>query len=126
MLVLQGMGELVGEHRLLLVELDPVEHVDGFGFGVVVGFDLLFEQREQKGLEGEVAVEEAELLEDDFALLHALGALVFVEFLFEVAFNGVAGGDLALDLALDGQAGFVEENLMSSSTREKSCWPARG
>ena len=60
-LILQGVGELVGEHRLLLVGIDPVEHVDGFGFGVVVGFDLFLEQRQQKRLELEVAVEQAEL-----------------------------------------------------------------
>ena len=33
MLVLQGMGELVGEHGLLLVESDPIEQVHGFVFG---------------------------------------------------------------------------------------------
>ena len=110
-LVLQGVGQLVGQHRLLLLDVHPVEHVDGLGFGVVVGFDLLLEQRQQKGLEGEVAVQQAELLEDDFALLQALGALVFVEFLLQVAFHGGAGGELALDGALDGQAGLLRGEL---------------
>jgi hypothetical protein len=73
-LILEGVGELVGEDGLLLVDIDPVEHVDGLGFGVVVGFDLLLEQGQQEGLEVEVAVEEAELLEDDFVALEAFGA----------------------------------------------------
>jgi hypothetical protein len=50
-LVLQGVGQLVGQHRLLLFDIHPVEHVHGLGLGVVVGFDLLLEQRQQKGLE---------------------------------------------------------------------------
>ena len=110
-LILKGMGELVGEDRLLLFDAYPVEHVDGFGFGVVVGFDLLVEQGEEKGLEGEVAVEEAEFFEDDFAFLETLGALVLVEFLFEVAFDGGSGGELALDGGFDGQAGLLRGEL---------------
>ena len=61
-LVLEGVGEFVGQDRLLLVDVDPVEHVDGLRFRVVVGFDLLVEQGKQKRLEREVAVEEAEFL----------------------------------------------------------------
>ena len=110
-LVLEGVGELVGEDRLLLVDVDPVEHVDGLGFGVVVGFDLLLEQGEQKGLEVEVAVEQAELLEHDFVALEAFGVLVVVEFFLEVALDGGAGGELALDRALDGQPGFIGGEL---------------
>ncbi len=91
-LVLEGVGQLVGQHRLLLLDVDPVEHVDGLGLGVVVGFDLLLEQRQQKGLEGEVAVEQAKLLEHDFVALEALCVLVFVELLLEVAFYRGAGG----------------------------------
>ena len=79
-LVLQRVGQLVRQHRLLLVGVDPVEHVHGLGFGVVVGFDLFLEQRQQKRLELEVAVEQAELLEHDLVALQALGAFVFVEF----------------------------------------------
>jgi hypothetical protein len=71
-LVLQGVGQLVGQHRLLLLDVHPVQHVNGLGFGVVVGLDLLLEQRQQKGLEGEVAVQQAELLEHNLAALHAL------------------------------------------------------
>ena len=111
MLVLKGVGELVGEDRLLLFDAYPVEHVDGLGFGVVVGFDLLVEKCEEKGLEGEVAVEEAEFFEDDFALLETLGALVLVEFLFEVGFDVGAGGELALDGGFNGQAGLLRGEL---------------
>ncbi len=106
-LVLQGVGQFVRHHRLLLFGIDPVEQVHGLGFGVVVGFDLLLEERQQEGLELEVVVEEAEFLEHDFVALQALGALVLVEFFFEVAFHGGARGELALDGAFDGQAGFV-------------------
>jgi len=57
------------------------------------------------------AIDHAELLEHDFAALHALGALVFVELLPQVALDLGAGGDLALDLALDGQAGLFGREL---------------
>jgi hypothetical protein len=106
-LVLKGVRQLVGQDRLLLLDVDPVQHVDGLGFGVVVGLDLLFEKRQQKGLEVEVAVEQAEFLEDDFAALEAFGALVLVELFFQIAFHFGAGGDLALDVALDGQPGLL-------------------
>jgi hypothetical protein len=81
-LVLQGVGQLVGQHRLLLLDVHPVEHVHGLGLGVVVGLDLLLEQRQQKGLEVEVAIEQAELLEHDFVALQALGASSSLNFSF--------------------------------------------
>jgi hypothetical protein len=62
-------------------------------------------------LEGEVAVEQAEFLEHDLVALHAPGAFVLIELLLEVAFHGSARDDLALDLALDGQPGFVGGKL---------------
>ena len=105
-LVLESVRQLMGEHWLLLVDVDPVKHVDGLGFGVVVGFDLLLEQREEKRLEVEIAVEHTEFLEHDFSALEAFCVLVVVEFFLEVAFDGSAGGELALDGAFDGQAGF--------------------
>lgn len=111
MLILQGVGEFVGEHWLLLVDGYPVEHVNGFGFGVVVSLDLLLEQREEEGLEVEVFVEEAEFFQDNLALLQALGALIVVEALLEVGFHGGAAGEAALDLGLDGQAGFLRGEL---------------
>ena len=111
MLVLEGVGQLVGEDRFLLVDVNPVEQEDGLAFGVVVGLDLLLEEGQEKGFEGEVAVQQAELFEHDFALLEALGAFVLLEFLVEVGFDGGAGGDLALDLALDGQAGLLGGKL---------------
>jgi hypothetical protein len=106
-LVLKSVRELVSQDRLLLFNVYPVEHVNGLGFGVVEGFDLLIEECEEKGLEGEVAIEQPEFLEHNFSALQALGAFVFVEFFLEVTFNGGAGGDLALDGALDGQAGLL-------------------
>ena len=99
-LILQGVGQLVGENRLLLVDGHPVEHVHGLGLGIVVGFDLLLEQGQQERLQVEVAVEQAELLQHDFAALQALGAFVFLELLVQVRLHGVARGELALDRAL--------------------------
>ena len=132
MLVLQGVGQLVSQHRLLLLHIHPVQHGDGLGFGVVIGFDLFFEQLQQKGLEGEVAVQQAELLQHNLAALHAFGALVFLELLFEVAFHRGARGDLALDRALDGQPGFVggkldqlidqREELLRLLGCDLACW----
>ena len=106
-LVLEGVGELMDEDGLLGFGIEPVEEVDGAGFGVVVASDLLFEEGEHEGLEVEVLVEEAEFLEDDFAALHAFGVFIFVELVVEVLFDGGAAGEGALDLLLEGQAGFV-------------------
>ena len=97
MLVLEGVCELMRQDRLLLVDTHPVQHVDSLGFGVIVGCDLLIEEGEQEGLEGEIVVEEAEFLEDDFTLLEAFGSLIFVEFLFQISFDHGAGGELTLD-----------------------------
>ena len=108
---MQGVGQLMSQHGFLLLDVDPIQHVNGLGFGVVVGLDLLLEQRQQKRLESEVAVQQAELLEHDLAALHALGALVFLELLFQIAFDRSPGSDLSLHSALDGQAGFVGGKL---------------
>ena len=107
MLILQGMSQLMGHHRLLLVGIDPIENVDGFGFGVVVGFDLFFEQRQQKRLQLKVAVEQAEFFKHDFIALETLGAFVLIKLSVEVTFNSGAGSEGALDGALDGQPGFI-------------------
>ncbi len=48
LLVLQRVCELVRQHRLLLVGLDPVEQVYGLGLVVVEAGDLLGEQRDRK------------------------------------------------------------------------------
>ena len=110
-LVLQGVGQLVGEHRLLLLNVHPIQHIYGLVLGVVIGLDLLFEQRQQKRLEGEVAVQQAELFEHDLIALQAPRALVLLELPLEVIFHGCAGSDLALHLTLDGQPGFVGGKL---------------
>ena len=97
----------MGQHRFLLVDIDPVEHVDGLGFGVVVGLDLLFKQRQQKWLEREIAVKQAKLLEHNFVALEAFRILILIEFIFEVTLHCGAGGELALDGVLDGQPGLI-------------------
>ena len=77
-LILQGVGELVGEDGFLLFGVDPVEEVYGLGFVVVEAGDLLGEQANEEGLEVEGAIEQAELLEDDLGALEALGGLVIL------------------------------------------------
>jgi len=56
-------------------------------------------------------VEEAELLEHNFSALEAFGAFILVEFLFQVGFDFGLAGDLALYVALDGQAGLLRGKL---------------
>ena len=104
-LVLNCVGELVREDGLLLVGLDPVEHVDGLGFVVVVAGDLLGEQADEEGAQVEVAVQQAELLQDDFRSLQPLGALVFFEALLQVLAYFVACDQPALDVRHAGQGG---------------------
>jgi hypothetical protein len=106
-LILKGVSQFVCQYRLLLFNVDPIKHENSLGFGVVIGFDLLLEQRQQEGLEGEIAVEHAELFEHNLAPLKALGAFVFVELFFQVAFDSGAVGDLALYVALDRQTGLL-------------------
>ena len=102
MLVLQGVSQFVGQHWFLLLNVHPIQHVNSLVLGVVVGLDLLLEQRQQKGFEGEVAVQQAKLFEHDLIALQAPGALILLELPLEVIFHGCAGDDLALHLALDG------------------------
>ena len=106
-LILQSVRQLVGHHRLLLVGIHPVENVHGLGLRIVVGLDLFLQQRQQKGLQLKIVVQQAKLLQDDLIALQPLGALVFIEFLIEVALDCGARREGALDGALDGQAGFV-------------------
>ena len=127
-LVLEGMGQLVGEDRFLFVDIDPVEKVDGFRFRIVISLDLLFEQRQQKRLEIKVAIEEAEFLENDFAALHALGAFIFIELFAQIAFDCGPRGELALDVAFDGQAGLVGGEFFRELVNvgeELLLWPGR-
>ena len=130
MLILQCMCELVRQNRLLIVHAHPVQHIHGLGFGVVIRFNLLGEQSQQKGLEGKVAVQQAELLQHDLVALHALGAFVLIELFFEVPLHLGAAGDLGgLTLLLMGERPVSpeEELSSSSSTSEKSClaWSRR-
>ena len=125
-LVLQGVGQLVRHHRLLLVRIDPVEQVHGLGLGVVVGFDLLLEERQQKGLELEILVEQAEFLEHDFVALEALGAFVFVEFFIEILSTAARVVSWRLTVLLMGRPVSSDENLISSSTIAKSCLACSG
>jgi hypothetical protein len=83
--------------------LYPVEHIYGLGLVVVEASDLLCEQRDEEGTQVEVAIEQAELLEDDLGAFEPFGAFVFGKLLLQVAGDFVAGDELALDAVDDGQ-----------------------
>jgi hypothetical protein len=68
------MGQLVRQHRLLLLHVHPVQHVHGLGLRVVVGLDLFLQQRQQKRLQLKVAVQQAKFLQNDLVPLQPLGA----------------------------------------------------
>ena len=102
-LVLERVGQLVRQNRLLLVHAHPVQHVHRLGLGVVIGFDLLIQKLQQEGLEVEVLVQQPEFLQYDFALLQPLGVLVVAELLTEIGFHFGAGPYLPFHRALDGQ-----------------------
>jgi hypothetical protein len=98
---LQRVGQLMGQYRLLLLDVHPVEHENGLGLEVVIGLDLLLEQLQQEWRKREVVVKHTEFLEHDLATLHAFGAFVLRELFFEVVLHRGAIGDLPLDLGLD-------------------------
>jgi hypothetical protein len=110
-LVLQGVGQFVGQHRLLFLDVHPVQQVHGLGLGVVVGLNLFFQKRQQKWLQRKVAVQHAELLQHDLVALHAFGAFVLVELLLHKALHRGPGGQLALHGVLDRQAGLLGGKL---------------
>ena len=120
-LVLQGVGQLVRQHRLLFVDAHPIQQIDGLGFGVVVGLDLLLQQGQQKRLQVEIAIKKAEFLEHDFAALHAFGILIFVELLVQIASTAARVVSRRFTSLLIGKPVSCDENLSSSSTRPKSC-----
>ena len=54
------MGQLVRQHRLLLVRLDPVQQIHSLRLVVVKPSDLLRQQRKKKGAQMKVAIEQAQ------------------------------------------------------------------
>ncbi len=102
-LVLQGMGQFVGQHRLLLVDAQPVEKIHGPGFGIVVSRDLLFQQRHQKRPQVEVSGQQPKFLEHQLGAAQALGIFVLAGVLGDIGFHFIAADQLALDLVLDGK-----------------------
>ena len=109
-LVLKGVGKLVRHHRLLLLDRHPVEQIHLLGFVVVEAGNLLGEQAQEERPHLEALVEQAKLLEHEFAALHALGALVLVELLAQFGVDGGAGDEPALHRALDLEVGvFADE-----------------
>jgi hypothetical protein len=103
-LILESVGKLVRQHRLLRIGRDPIEQIHGFCLAVVVRGNLLVEQLDEERLQMEILVDEAELLEDNFGPLHAFGVLV-VHFPKEILFDFGTRGQVGLHLVLDGQLG---------------------
>ena len=75
-LVLQGMCELMRQHRLLQVRFNPVEQIHGFVLRIVIAGHLFLKQRNQKRLEIKIARQQSELLEHLFGALQAFGILI--------------------------------------------------
>ena len=105
------MGELVRQHRLLRIGRDPVEQIDGLRLAVVVRGNLLVEQLDQKRLQMEIRVDQAEFLQHDFRPLHALRVFVVVHFFQEILLDFRARGQVRLHFVLDGQFGVFRGKL---------------
>jgi hypothetical protein len=88
----------------LRIWCDPVEQIYSLRFAVVVRGDLLIEQLDEEGLQMEILIDEAKLLEDDFGPLHPFGVLV-VHFPKEILLDFGTRGEVWLHLVLDGQLG---------------------
>ena len=100
------MGQFVGHDRLLLLHGHPVEQVYGFCFGIVVAGYFFSQERDEEGLQIEIAREQAEFFEHQFRAAQAFGVLV-VHMLGEEGDDLVAAGQLAFDFMFDGQAGLL-------------------
>ena len=97
------MGQLVRQHRLLLVRLDPVKQIHRLRLVVVKPCNLFRQQRKQKGAKMKVPVKQAELLQHNLGALHPLRAFVLVELLPEVLIHLIARDQFPLHTVLDRQ-----------------------
>ena len=112
-LILQSVGQLMCQHRLLIFGLDPVQQIHGLCFVIVKSRDLLGQQREKKCAQMKVAVEQPKLLQHNLGALHTLRALVLVELFLEIVIDLITRNQFALHRMLDRQfsitAGKVED-----------------
>ena len=110
-LVLESMGQLVRQHRLLRIGGNPVEQVYGLRFAVVVRGNLLVQQLHQKRLQMEVRIDQAELLQHDFRPLHALRIFVVLHFFQEILLDFRSRGQVRFHFVLNSQLGVFRGEL---------------
>jgi len=96
------MGQFVGQHRLLLFRLNPVQQIHRLGLVVVKTRHLLRQQRDHERLQLEVAIQQPELLQHNLRPRQALRSLVFVELFAQIPGDLVARDQLALHAMHDG------------------------
>ena len=131
-LVLQGVRQLVRQHRLLLVRRNPVEQVHRLGFGVVKSGHLFAQQAHELAMQIVVGRQQSELDQNRLRPLEPLGVLVLAHALLDVAGDRLARDELALHRMLDGQSGIVtgEAQDLVDRTKEflllllgdRTCW----
>ena len=102
-LVLQGMCEFVGQHRLLLLQAQPVQQIYGFGLRIVITRHLFFQQNHQECAQIEVAGQKPKFFQHQFGAAQAFGVFVLRIVLGDVLGHLVAAYQLTLDLMLDGK-----------------------
>ena len=79
------MGQLMRQHRLLLLRIHPVQQVHRLRLVVVEAGDLLRQQAQQKRPQVEVPAQQPKLLQHNLRPLQPLRALILVEVLDQVA-----------------------------------------
>ena len=110
-LVLQGMRQLVGQHCFLQLRLHPVEQIHRLGFGIVVSRHLLAQQLQKLGVQIVVRRDHAEFLQHQLRAFEALGVLVILHPLLDVALHLIASDELAFHLVLNGEASVLADEL---------------
>ncbi len=116
------MRQLMRQHRLLLIRLNPVQQVHRLRLVVVEPRNLLRQQRQQKRPQMKVAVQQAELLQHDLRPLHPLRALVLVELLLQIAIHLIARDQFALHADARSAASYrlLTKSRISSTDRNSS------
>jgi hypothetical protein len=101
-LVLKSVRQFVRQHRTLLLNVDPIEQVNGFSLRVVIPGYLFTQQGHEKRLQIEVSRQKSELFQHQLGTAQPLRVLVLSHIFFEIGHNFVATGEASLDLFLDG------------------------
>ena len=97
------MRQLMHQHRLLRLRVNPVQQINRLRLGVVIACDLLLQQLQHERLQLKVAVQQPKLLQHNLPALHPLRVLVLVELIRQVFLHRVPAGQRPLYLVLDRQ-----------------------